>query len=58
MAGFIQKVQIFGALFVELRRLRQIADYAPDSKFARSEVAKVIEEVEGAITYYNAVENP
>lgn len=52
---FPQGVRKFSEGFVRMQRLRQMADYAPDSDFSRSDVLQLVDEIEKDIAEFAAV---
>ena len=52
---FPQAVQDFAEHFVNVQRLRHLADYDPLERFVRSEVSQVVEQSESIILEFNQV---
>lgn len=52
---FPQAVRKFSEGFVRMQRLRQMADYAPDSDFSRSVVLQLVTDVESDIAGFASV---
>lgn len=48
-------VRNFSRSFVRMQRLRQMADYAPDSDFSRSDVLQLVANVESHIADFDSV---
>lgn len=52
---FPQAVRKFSERFARMQRLRQTADYAPDSDFSRSDVLQLVTDAENDIADFNGV---
>lgn len=52
---FPQAVRDFSERFARMQRLRQMADYAPDSDFSRSVVLQLVADAEGDIADFDSV---
>ena len=56
MSLFPHSIQNFGEHFIEMQRLRQLADYDPLTEFSRSQVKQLVEETADMIRRFESVD--